>query len=333
MKFKLVFFGLLLMFAACELPPRNAATVTRAARGNDSIDITNEEYVMVTTAVSMPMYVHHDQAAFLKWGKERGVKVSILGPADWDVPGQINTIEEVIGTRPTGLLINGTDPAIAQAINKAVAARIPTVVYDSDIPGSNRHAFLGTDWYEIGKMQGEEMAKLINGKGKVAYMGILGLTNMEQGFRGMQDVFKRFPNIELVGKYDDKANVEEAAKITSDVMAAHPDIAGFCGFDSNSGPGIALAVKEAGRAGVIKITTVDWEPEHLALVKDGTIDMLAGQKRELFTWYGAQFLYDMVHQTNKLSHSDAAAGITNIPLTINTGLLKITRENVDEFLK
>lgn len=44
------------------------------------------------------------------------------------------------------------------------------------------------------------------------------------------------------------------------------------------------------------IATLDWETEHLALVKDGTIPMLAGQKRELFTWYGAQFLYDMVHQ-------------------------------------
>ena len=150
---------------------------------------------MVTTAVTMPMYVNHDHAAFLDWGKKMNVKVSILGPADWDVPAQINTIEEVIGTRPTGLLINGTDPAIAQVINKAVSVGIPTVVYDSDIPGANHHAFLGTDWYEIGRMQGEEMARLLDGKGKVAYMGILGLTNMEAGFRGLLDVFSRFPEI------------------------------------------------------------------------------------------------------------------------------------------
>jgi ribose transport system substrate-binding protein len=332
-KGRLMFFFIGAIAFACELPSRNAAQVARAISVSDSVGIVNEEYVMVTTALTMPMYVHHDQEAFIRWGKAHGVKVSILGPAEWDVPAQINTIEEVIGTRPTGLLINGTDPAIAQAINKAVAAGIPTVVYDSDIPGSDRHAFLGTDWYEIGKMQGEEMVKLTGGKGKVAYMGILGLTNMETGFRGMLDVLKKYPDIEVVGKYDDKANVETAAQITADVLSAHPDIVGFCGFDSNSGPGIALAVKEAGKAGKVKITTVDWEPEHLALVKDGTISMLAGQKRELFTWYGAQFLYDMVHQTNRLSHSDAAAGITNVPSTINTGLLKITKENVDEFIK
>ena len=334
MKTLLHYTILLLIFSACELPPKNNETSTRTTT-TDASDSTieNEEYVMVTTAVTMPMYVNHDQAAFKRWGEKMGVKVSILGPAEWDVPAQINTIEEVIGTRPTGLLINGTDPAIAQVINKAVAAGIPTVVYDSDIPNSNRHAFLGTDWYEIGKMQGEEMVKLLDGKGKIAYMGILGLTNMESGFQGLLDVVKKYPGIEVVGKYDDKANVEEAARITSDVISAHPDIRGICGFDSNSGPGIALAVREAGKTGTIKITTVDWEPEHLQLVKDGAIQMLAGQKRELFTWYGAQFLYDMVHRTNRLAENDGKAGITSIPFQINTGLIKITKENVDQFIK
>ncbi len=332
---KIIFFiTLCFIVLSCELPPKQVTKQNNSSLASDTVtQIINEEYVMITTAVTMPMYVNHDQAAFKKWGEKMNVKVSILGPADWDVPAQINTIEEVIGTKPTGLLINGTDPAIAQVINKAVAAGIPTVVYDSDIPNCNRHAFLGTDWYEIGQLQGEEMAKLINGKGKIAYMGILGLTNMEAGFQGMLDVFKKYPNIEVVGKYDDKANVEEAAKITADVLSAHPDLAGLCGFDSNSGPGMALAVKESGKAGRVKITTVDWEPEHLALVKDGTIHLLAGQKRELFTWYGAQFLYDMVHQTNSLSNNDRQAGITNIPLIINTGLLKITPENIDQFIK
>jgi hypothetical protein len=54
--------------------------------------------------------------------------------------------------------------------------------------------------------------------------------------------------------------------------------------------------------------------------------MLAGQKRELFTWYGAQFLYDMVHRTNRLSKNDAESGITNIPEVINTGLLRIPKK-------
>jgi ribose transport system substrate-binding protein len=323
------------LLCACELPPRQGSgeQVSKGFKvAEQDLVRADEEYVMVTTAVNMPMYVNHDQAAFKRWGKQMGVKVSILGPPEWDVPAQIEIIEQVIASRPTGLLINGTDPGIAQVINKAVDAGIPTVIYDSDIPESRRHGFLGTDWYEIGRMQGEEMARLIGGKGKVAYMGILGLNSMEAGFRGLLDVLKKYPNIQIVGKFEDKSSVEIASKVTSDIIAAHPDIAGICGFDSNSGPGIGLAVKEAGKAGKIKITTVDWEPQHLKLVQDGVIQMLAGQKRELFTWYGGQLLFDMVHSTNRLSSNDSKAGITNIPQTINTGLLRITKENVAQFL-
>jgi ribose transport system substrate-binding protein len=329
---------LMLFFFACEVPPRPATGTS------DKIDKTqkfitadevspNEEYVMVTTSVNLPLYVNHDQKAFLAWGKKMGVRTSILGPSDWDVPTQIATIEQVIPGKPAGLLINGTDPGIAQVIKKAVEAGIPTVVYDSDIPNSGRHCFIGSDWYEMGRLQGERMAKIIGEKGKVACMGILGMENMEAGFRGFQDALKKDPGIKFLGKYDDKANVETAAKITADLLAANPDIAGIAGFDSNSGPGMALSVKEAGKAGKIKLTSVDAEPEHLALVKQGVINYLVGQKRELFTWYGAQFLFDMRHKTMPLSANDAMAGVIPIPRTVITGSIEIDSSNVDQFIK
>jgi ABC-type sugar transport system substrate-binding protein len=255
----------------------------------------------------------------------------VLGPTEWDVVAQIGVIEQVIPSKPAGLLINGTDPAIASAINKAVNAGIPTVVYDSDIPNSKRHAFLGTDWYEIGRLQGEAMVDLLGGKGKIAYMGLVGQTNMENGFRGLLDVFSKYPGITVIGKYDSQGSTENAAKITSDLITANPDLAGVCGFDAISGPGIGLAIKEAGKSGQIKVTTVDWEPEHLKLVREGVIDVLIGQKRELFTWYGAQFLYDMVHHTIQLSDDDDRAEITNVPYSVNTGLLRITKENINLF--
>lgn len=322
------FFLFTFVLAACD-PSKGAKFQEKQSATQVN---ANEEYVMVTTAVNMPMYVNHDQATFKRWGEQMGVKTSILGTSEWDVQQQIQIIEQVIGTHPTGLLINGTDPSIARAINKAVEAGIPTVVYDSDIPQSKRDAFLGTDWYEIGKLQGEAMARLLNGKGKIAYMGIVGMTNMENGFRGLLDVLANYPDIEVVGKYNDEANVEKAAKITADLINAHPDLAGLCGFDSNSGPGIALAIREAGKTGKIAVTTVDWEPEHLKLVKEGGIDLLVGQKRELFVWYGAQFLFDMVHQTNRISSNDKTAGITNIPFAVNTGLFTVTKENIANFL-
>ncbi len=335
---KKLFPLLIIFFLRCEPPPRQGNLASKNLGATDHFITSdqfspNEEYVMITTAVNLPLYVMHDQAAFKKWGEKMGVRISILGPSEWDVPGQIATIEQVITGKPAGLLINGTDPGIAQAINKAVAAGIPTVVYDSEIPNSNRHCFIGSDWYEMGRLQGERMAKIIGGKGKVACMGILGMDNMEAGFRGFQEALKKYPEINFIGKYDDKANVETAAKITADLLAAHPDIAGIGGFDSNSGPGMALSVKEANKAGKIKLTTVDAEAEHLKLVQEGVIDYLVGQKRELFTALGAQFLFDMRHKTTPLSVNDARAGVVPIPRTVITGSIEIDRSNVDVFLQ
>jgi ribose transport system substrate-binding protein len=332
MKIRNIFLAGLLTSGLMSCDP-SKGVYNQQAQGDlpGEVVVTNEEYVMVTTFVNFPMYVNHDQAAFKAWGEKMGVKTTILGPSEWDVVAQVGVIEQVIPSRPTGLLINGTDPAIASAIDKAVDAGIPTVVYDSDIPGSKRHAFLGTDWYEIGRLQGEAIVDLIGGKGKIAYMGLIGQANMESGFQGLLDVVEKYRDITVVGKFDSQGSTENAAKITSDLIAAHPDLAAVCGFDATSGPGIGLSVKEAGKVGDIKVTTVDWEPEHLKLVREGVIQVLIGQKRELFTWYGAQFLYDMVHKTNRLSGDDERAGITNVPYSVNTGLLKITEANIDLF--
>jgi ABC-type sugar transport system substrate-binding protein len=156
---------------------------------------------------------------------------------------------------------------------------------------------------------------------------------MEAGFRGLQDALKKFPGIQFIGKYDDKANVEVAARLTADLLAANPDLAGIAGFDSNSGPGMALSIKEANKVGKIILTTVDAEPEHLRLVKEGVISYLVGQKRELFTSLGAQFLFDMRHKAVPLSGNDAKAGVVPIPQTVITGSIEIDSSNVSIFLE
>ena len=93
------------IFESCEPPPRYGNQAGKVTGGVDKFITSNEvssteEYVMVTTAINLPLYVNHDQKAFLKWGEKMGVRTSILGPSEWDVPGQIATIEQVIPRIP-----------------------------------------------------------------------------------------------------------------------------------------------------------------------------------------------------------------------------------------
>ena len=325
------------VFMSCEGPPRDKTVAKIGAVNEADYAMTeanaDEEYVMVTTATSLPLFVTHDQAAFKAWGKARGVKVSIVGPTDWNVPAQIEAIEQVIATKPAGMLINGTDLGIANAINKAVEAGIPTVVYDSEIP-SKRHCFLGSDWFQMGLKQGEAIGKLANGKkGKVACVGILGQSNQEDGFRGLQEALKKYPNLQFLGKFETHNSTEETARITSDLISSYPDLVALAGFTSETGPGIGLGIKEMNRVGKVIGTNVDASPILLKLLKEGVLQFLVEQKRETFVWYGAQFLFDMVHNVNAFPKNYIQAGSHALPYSVNTGIIEINKDNVDLFIK
>ncbi len=322
---------------SCEGPPRQQFAAIIENNNDSTFAITastpNEEYVMVTTASSLPLYVTHDQAAFLAWGKYHKVKVSIVGPSDWDIPGQVEAIEQVIASNPAGMLINGTDLGIATAINKAVAAGIPTVVYDSDIP-SNRDCFLGSDWYMMGQKQGEAIGKLANGKkGKVAVVGILGMSNQEAGFKGVEDALRKFPNLTFLGKFETHNTIEETSRVTSDLINTYKDLIAVAGFTSETGPGIGLSIKELNKKGIVYGTNVDATPILMNLVKDGVLQYLVAQKRETFVWYGAQFLFDKVHNLNAFPKQYLQNGIDAMPYSVNTGIVEVTPETIDKFLK
>lgn len=288
-----------------------------------------EEYVWVATMTDHAMYVNHDQKALRQFAKDMGVKVTMEGPREYDIPGQIAAIERVIKRRPAGIMVLGMERGLVPVVNKAVEAGIPTITVDADLVESKRLAFVGSNWFNIGKRQAEAMVRLIGGKGKVAIMGIGGADNMEQGFAGFKSVIAEYPDIKLIGEYDDMSDVGESRRITEELLRKHPDIAGIAGFDSNSGPGIGEAVRNAGFTGKVKVTCVDIEPVHLKLVKEGIIQKLVGQKRELFTYYGARILYDMNHATITLTADDRKNGLTPIPYIIDTGLIEVDINNVD----
>ena len=50
-------------------------------------------------------------------------------------------------------MVVGWDPSLGVAIDKAIAAGIPVITVDADVPNSNRLAFVGTDWYDLGAEQ------------------------------------------------------------------------------------------------------------------------------------------------------------------------------------
>lgn len=324
---------LITVFVACgsKSEPEQATGQEETAKAPKVNE--NEKYILVCALSTYDMFKRNDFAAFEQWGKERGVKTQITGPADWDMAAFAAAIDQAASQKPAGLLVAGFDPTLKPAIDDAMDRGVPVVTYDADVPDSKRLAFSGTNWSEIGRIQAMALGEAMGGEGKVAYIGIVGMGIMEKAFAAFVETMNTYyPDVEVMEKFDNPASVEEAAKVSADIISANPDLTGFAGFTSQAGPGMGIAIKEAGKVGEIKLTCVDIEPQHLKLIEDGIATLLVGQKRRLFTYYAAQMLYDYVHEANSFSNDDKAAGISTIPAYVDTGLILVDKDNIKYFV-
>lgn len=117
--------------------------------------------------------------------------------------------------------------------------------------------------------------------------------------------------------------------MTSALLAAHPDLAGIAGFDSESGAGIVTALGEAGKKpGQIHVTAMEQTRDFFKTAKEGWVDGIVVQNRELFIYYAVRMLHDFNHNGLKT----AKQGGVPIPNVIDTGLLVVNKDNADKVL-
>jgi ABC-type sugar transport system substrate-binding protein len=292
-----------------------------------------EEYVWISANANLPLFVAHDHPALKQIGRELGVRTTIVGPDTIDIPALIVAIEETASRRPAGMMVVGWDPsALVPAIDQVVDSGIPVVCVDADVPTSKRLAFIGTDWYEIGLKQGQQMLKALGGrKGRVAMLGLIEQYIDQRAFEGFRSVVTP-AGLMLMDPQQDKGNQAEAARVASALLQANSDLVGFAGFDSETGGGVGEAIKESGKTGQICATCVDAEPQQLQFIKEGVLTASVGQKRALFTYQGVKALFDVVHNTLQFTSNDRKAGISPIPAYYNTGTFIVDRSNVDVLL-
>ncbi len=323
--------GLVAGVIGCERAPQPLA---EQGAGPKSQSYAHEEYVWISAAANLPLFAKRDHPALRLVGEELGVQVTIAGPNTIDIPSLVAVIEQTTARKPAGMMVVGWDPsALVLPINRAIDAGIPVVcIGDADVAASKRIAFIGTDWYDLGVHQARGMLDALKGrKGEVALLGLIEQSIDQDAFAGFRSVAEP-AGLTMLSPQQDKGSQVEAARVTASIIQAHPDLVGVAGFDSESGPGMGQAIKEAGRVGKIVATCVDDQEQHLRLLKEGALSTCVGQKRELFTYMGVKALFEINHSPIKFTSNDRAAGIYPVPVVYNTGIYTITQENVDLFL-
>lgn len=294
-----------------------------------------EVYYWVSNKANLPLFVQYDYAGMKRVADELGVQVRVAGPTDFDLPGFIAAVDQVCAQKPAGVsVVGGWDPSLTESVKHCIAAGVPTVVDDGDLPDSGRLAYIGTNWTNVGVAQAKELMKDLPNGGKLAMMSIINAGNMREAVAGFQAFIAANGGgkYKIVGNEDDGGDAAKAAQVTAALLAANPDIAGIAGFDSESGAGIVTALREGGKKpGDIKVTAMEQTPDFFKTAKDGWVNGIIVQNRELFIYYAVKMLHDYTHNGLKTAGLGGKEGVP-IPPLLDTGVLVVGKDNVDKVL-
>lgn len=295
-----------------------------------NLSVHSEEYVMVGFYNEHPVFIP-DHHFFHEHGKKLGVKTRVVGPPDGNVPQMITALEQVIASNPAGIILLGVNDSLNVLVDEAMNKGIPVVTWDSDIPNSRRITHVGTNWAQLGDKLAEAAFKASGGKGKAAMVGLVGASHMEAAFANFEAwMAANAPDMEVLPVFDDEAVVAKAHSVTAALIQKHPDVAVIAGFDGSSGGGICPAVREAGRAGDIKVVMNDILPAHMECLKEGTAQYIVGQKRHIFGPIALQTLYDINHSGINFTDRDNELEIFPAPDKVDTGFLVVTQDNFED---
>jgi len=321
------------MMTATSIARRRAEDPAGARARGSARQTSDDLYVEVSALGNLDYFYDHKLGMRLA-GEALGVRTEYVGPAEYDIPAMIMAFEQALA-RPNlkGIVVVGFEPALNPIVDKAVDAGVPVVTVDADLPGSRRIAFVGTGNHRAGFEGGSRLAELIGGRGEVALMTKVGQSNLEERVRGYRDALAAHPGVRIVQVVDTQSDAVIAAQVATAVLRKHPNLAGIGCVEAAGGVGAGTAVKEAGRAGRIKIVAMDRGNDVLAMIGSGVISATVVQRTALMPYYAVLILHTLAHQRIPITNDNARAGALPAPSSVDTGVILVDRTNYRYFLR
>jgi ribose transport system substrate-binding protein len=225
------------------------------------------------------------------------VEIMYVGSVASDIAEQVKVMEDAVAAGAEAVGISCNEPTgCKDPIDKAMAAGVPVMIWDSDSPESARFTYLGVDNYEGGKAAAELLKKALPNGGKVALLsGVPGAANLEARIKGFEDAVAG-SNITVAQKVFCDDDTAKGVAVVEEVMTANPDLNGwfFVGlWPVFAGDG-AMPLWEAATAKGMKSVAFDTLPVELDWVKKGKLYGLVGQKYWGWGYDTTQMIYDAI---------------------------------------
>lgn len=207
--------------------------------------------------------------------KAKGASFEYLGSPTFDVQKQTAVVQQVTLTKPGAILISVTDPKAMEAPLKAAKDKgIKIITIDGDLADTSIGiSNIQSDSLAGGKLAGIAMAKAVGSSGTVLPIdnstGFVPSKQRTDGFAaGVKSVS---PNIKVLPVQYSNNDPAKAASFVQQAAAAHPDLVGVFGAETNNTQGALTGVREAGKQNKIKVTGYDTSDPIVTALKAGQL--------------------------------------------------------------
>lgn len=233
------------------------------------------------STLNNPFFVDLKEGAEAK-AAALGVRLVVLD-AQNDPSRQLAGIEDLIAQKVDALLINPTDSsAIVPAVLAANRAGIPVLTVDRGADGGRVAAHIASDNVAGGRMAGELIGKLLNGRGKVVELvGIPGTSAARDRGAGFNEVVGKYAGIEVVARQEAGFDRARGLTVMENILQAQPRIDAVFAHNDEMALGAITAIEAAGRAKEIKVVGFDATADAVKAVQDGRMLATIAQKPRL----------------------------------------------------
>lgn len=145
-----------------------------------------------------------------------------------DINKQISDMQDLITKKVDAIVITAASPtALAPVVEEATEAGIKVVSFDNVVDTDEQVATVGIDETEFGRIGAEWLAEKLDGKGKIIVLnGIAGAATDSLRWGGAEEVFKNYPDIEVLGSANASWDYAQGKAAVESMLSAYPEIDG-----------------------------------------------------------------------------------------------------------
>lgn len=213
---------------------------------------------------------------------EKDIYLEYVAPQKADNDELLKLLDRMISAKVDGIIVQGVEgQRFVDLLHKGNERHIPIITIDTDVKGSERQAYVGTDNFYAGQLAGKAIIENTTGE---QYIGIVTgrfeAVNQQERIAGLKQAIKAHPRIHIVATKESNITKTGAAQATYELLKKYPNITALAGTSALDGIGIVEGLKEIAPNKAMYITAFDLLPETMELLQKGKIDVTIAQYPE-----------------------------------------------------